>query len=111
VCDYVVSAQPCSESEMGRSPHRVKKSVLTAELVGGFLATEWRETHSVRARLARRVAEKLEQQSEKQVGVWPGGDASVRARADGESDCGDQCVCVCRKRSRAQVSLLPPRAR
>jgi len=41
---------------------------------------------TVRERLAQRVAEKavrkLEQQSEKQVGVCPGGDASVRARAD-----------------------------
>ncbi len=80
---------------MGRGPHRVKKSVLTAELVGGFLATEWRETHSVRARLARRVAEKLEQQSEKQVGVWPGGDASVRVRAGaGQAQPGRAGVCV-----------------
>ncbi len=45
----------------------------------------------VRERLARRVAEKaarkLGQQSEKQVGVWPGGDASVRVRAESKERC------------------------
>ena len=50
----------------------------------------------VRERLARRVAEKaarkLEQQSEKQVGVCPGGDASVRVRADGSQKRACRCT-------------------
>jgi len=64
--------RPCSESEMGRGQYSGKQMIIR-NIADDILATEMQEARSVRARLARRVAEKaarkLEQQSEKQVGV------------------------------------------
>jgi hypothetical protein len=58
---------------MGRSPGHFNTSELFAAIASGVLEAENSRTTRVRERLARRVAEKaarkLEQQSEKQVGV------------------------------------------
>jgi hypothetical protein len=55
------ATRPCSESEMGHGRWHVKESDKRAALVDCALDAEVRAERSVRARLARRVAEKAAQ--------------------------------------------------